>query len=168
MINSILRFGLIFILLILAQVIVFNNIQFSGYVNPYIYVMFILLLPVEIPSWLLLIISLLTGLIIDSFTGSPGMHSSASVLAGFVRPYVLRLVSPRDGYEPGSNPSMLVYGFKWFFIYSASVVLVHHIALFYLEVFRFAEFFRTMLRALLSSLFSLIFILLIEYYRRGK
>jgi rod shape-determining protein MreD len=168
MINSILRFGLIFILLILLQVIVFNNIQFSGYINPYVYIMFILLLPVEIPSWLLLIISFLTGLIIDLFSGSPGMHTSASVLAGFVRPYVLRLVSPRDGYEAGSNPSMMIYGFKWFFIYSLSVVLVHHIALFYLEVFRFAEFFRTMLRVLLSTLFSMTFILLIEYYRRGK
>ena len=53
MINSILRFGLIFILLILLQVLFFNNIQFSGYVNPYVYIMFILLLPVEIPSWLI-------------------------------------------------------------------------------------------------------------------
>ena len=114
MINSILRFGLIFILLILLQVLLFNNIQFSGYVNPYVYIMFILLLPVEIPAWFLLILSFLTGLIIDFFSGSPGMHTSATVLAGFVRPYILRIISPRDGYEAGSDPSMLTYGFKWF------------------------------------------------------
>jgi hypothetical protein len=96
------------------------------------------------------------------------MHTSATVLAGFVRPYVLRIVSPRDGYESGSDPSMLNYGFRWFFFYALLVVLVHHTALFYLEVFRFAEFFRTMLRVLLSSIFSLTFILLIEFYRRGK
>jgi rod shape-determining protein MreD len=168
MINSILRFGLIFILLILLQVLLFNNIQFSGYVNPYVYIMFILLLPIDVPSWLLLILSFVTGLIIDFFSGSPGMHTSATVLAGFVRPYVLRIVSPRDGYESGSDPSMLNYGFRWFFFYALLVVLVHHTALFYLEVFRFAEFFRTMLRVLLSSIFSLTFILLIEFYRRGK
>jgi len=168
MINSILRFGLIFILLILLQLLLFNNIQFSGYVNPYVYIMFILLLPIDIPSWLLLILSFVTGLIIDFFSGSPGMHTSATVLAGFVRPYVLRIVSPRDGYESGSDPSMLNYGFRWFFFYAMLVVLVHHTALFYLEVFRFAEFFRTMLRVLLSSIFSLTFILLIEFYRRGK
>jgi rod shape-determining protein MreD len=168
MINSILRFGLIFILLILLQVLLFNNIQFSGYVNPYVYIMFILLLPVEIPSWLLLLLSFGTGLTIDFFSGSPGMHTSATVLAGFVRPYVLRLVSPRDGYESGSDPSMMAYGFRWFFIYSLLVVLVHHTTLFYIEVFRFADFFRTMLRVLLSSLFSMGFILLIEFYRRGK
>ncbi len=168
MINSILRFGLIFILLILSQVLLFSNIQFSGYINPYVYVMFILLLPIEIPSWLLLILSFTIGLIMDFFSGSPGMHSSASLLAGFVRPYVLRIVSPRDGYEPNSDPSMVTYGLRWFFIYTMLIVLVHHTALFYLEVFRFTDFFRTMLRVLLSSFFTIVFIILIEFYRRGK
>ncbi len=168
MINSILRFGLIFILLILLQVLLFNNIQFSGYVNPYVYVLFILLLPVEIQPWLLLLLSFVTGLIMDFFSGTPGMHASATVLTGFIRPYVLRIISPKDGYEPRSAPSMLTYGFRWFLTYTLLIVLVHHTALFYLEVFRFADFFRTMLRVLLSSLFSVTFILLIEYYRRGK
>jgi rod shape-determining protein MreD len=168
MINSILRFGLIFILLILSQVLLFSNIQFSGYINPYVYVMFILLLPIEIPSWLLLILSFILGLVMDFFSGSPGMHSSASLMAGFVRPYVLRIVSPRDGYEPNSDPSMITYGLRWFLIYTSLIVLVHHTALFYLEVFRFADFFRTFLRVLLSSFFTIVFIVLIEFYRKGK
>jgi len=168
MINSVLRFGLIFILLILLQVLLFNNIQFSGYVNPYVYIMFILLLPVEIPAWLLLLLSFMTGIILDLFSGSPGMHSSATVLAGFIRPYILRIISPRDGYEARSEPSMLNYGLRWFLTYTALIVLIHHTALFYLEVFRFADFFRTMLRVLLSSIFTIAFILLIEFYRRGR
>jgi len=168
MINSIFRFGLIFILLILLQVLLFNNIQFSGYVNPYVYILFILLLPIEIPAWLLLLLSFATGLIIDFFSGSPGMHTFATVFAGFVRPYVLRVISPSDGYESGPDPSMLVYGFRWFLSYTLLIVLVHHTTLFYLEVFRFADFFRTLLRVLLSTLFSMTFILLIEFYRRGK
>jgi rod shape-determining protein MreD len=168
MINSILRFGLIFILMILLQVLLFNNIQFSGYVNPYVYIMFILLLPIDIPSWLLLLLSFATGLIIDFFSGSPGMHTFATVLAGFVRPYVLRIVSPRDGYESGSDPAMIIYGFRWFLAYSLLIVLIHHFVLFYIEVFRFADFFRTMLRVILSTVFSMTFILLIEYYRKGK
>jgi rod shape-determining protein MreD len=130
--------------------------------------MFILLLPVEIASWLLLLLAFFTGMIVDFFSGSPGMHSFATVLAGFVRPYVLRIISPRDGYEAGSSPSMLTYGFRWFFIYTLLMVLIHHTALFYIEVFRFTDFFSTMLRVLLSSLFSIIFIMLFEYYRRGR
>ena len=168
MINSILRFGLIFILLILLQVLLFNNIQFSGYVNPYVYILFILLLPIDIPAWQLLLLSFGTGLIIDFYSGSPGMHSSATVLAGFVRPYVLRIVAPRDGYESGTDPSMMIYGFRWFLSYALLMVLIHHMALFYIEVFRFAGFFRTLFRVILSTLFSMTFILLIEYYRRGK
>ena len=168
MINRILRFSLIFILLLLLQVLLFNNIQFSGYVNPYIYIMFILLLPFEIPAWLLLIISFFTGLIIDLFTGTPGMHTSATVLAGFVRPFILRVISPRDGYEAGADPSMQVYGIRWFLIYTSLIILIHHTALFYLEVFRFTDFFRTLLRVMLSSLFSVTFIVLLEYIRKGK
>jgi rod shape-determining protein MreD len=168
MINSVLRFSLIFVLLVLLQVLLFNNIEFSGYVNPYIYIMFILLLPFEIPSWLLLIISFFTGLIIDFFCSSPGMHTSATVAAGFIRPYVLRLISPRDGYEAGSDPSMKIYGFTWFLLYTLIIVFIHHLVLFYIEVFRFTEFFRTLLRVLLSSFFSISFILLFEYVRRGR
>jgi rod shape-determining protein MreD len=168
MINSILRFGLIFIVLMFLQLVLFNNIQFSGYVNPYVYIMFILLLPVEIPSWLLLLLSFGTGVTMDFFSGSPGMHSSATVFAGFVRPYILRIVSPRDGYESRSEPSMFNYGVRWFVAYTVLVVLVHHTALFYLEVFRFADFFRTMLRVLLSTVFTVTFISLIEFYRRGR
>lgn len=168
MINRISRFTLIFILLFLLQVLVFNNIRFNGYINPYVYVMFILLLPVEIPSWLLLIISFVTGAIMDIFCGSPGMHTSATLLAGFVRPYALRLISPRDGYEPGADPSMFVYGLRWFLIYTSFIIFIHHTALFYLEVFRFTDFFRTMLRVIMSSIFSTTFILLLEYMRKGK
>jgi rod shape-determining protein MreD len=168
MINNIIRFGLIFILLLLLQILVFNNIQFSGYVNPYIYIMFILLLPVEIASWFLLVLAFFTGIIVDTFSGSPGMHTSATVLAGFVRPYVLKLIAPRDGYESGADPSIMIYGFKWFLIYTSIIVTVHHFALFYLEVFRFTDFFLTLFRVFLSSLFSVSFILLFEFFRKGK
>ncbi len=168
MINNLLRYSIIFVLLILLQVLLFNNIQFSGYVNPFVYLMFILILPVEIQSWLLLLISFLTGIIIDLFTGTPGMHSSATVLAGFIRPFILRINSPRDGYEAGSDPSMFMYGFRWFLVYSIPIIFIHHFALFYLEVFRFADFFNTLLRVLLSSLFTFTFILLLEYIRKGR
>jgi rod shape-determining protein MreD len=168
MINSVIRFVVIFILLILLQVLLFNNIQFSGYVNPYVYILFILLLPIDIPSWLLLLLSFLTGSVIDFFSGSPGMHTSATVLTGFVRPYILRLVAPRDGYESGSDPAMIVYGFRWYLTYSLLIVLIHHTMLFYLEVFRLTDFFRTFLRVLLSTIFSVSFILFIEFYRKGK
>jgi rod shape-determining protein MreD len=168
MINNILKFGSAFVMLILIQVLVFNNIQFSGFVNPYVYLLFILLLPLAIPSWILLLLSFATGMVIDYFLNSPGMHTAATVLAGYIRPYVLRVLSPRDGYESGPNPSISAYGIRWFFIYTSVIVIIHHTALFYLEVFRFTDFFRTLLRVILSSAFSTLFILIIEFYRKRR
>ena len=168
MINSVLKYSFFIILIILFQVLILNNIRFSGYINPYIYIMIILLLPTELPQWGLLLTAFVTGLAIDFFSGSPGMHASATVLAAFARPHILGLISPRDGYETGSSLSMANYGIKWFLLYSASVVFLHHLVLFYLEVFRFDDFFRTLLRVILSSLFTLAFIFLLEYIRKGK
>ena len=168
MINSVLRFSAIIVILILLQVLVLNNIQFSGFVNPYVYIMIVLLLPSLTPAWLVLCVSFLSGLVVDLFAGSPGMHASATLLAGFSRQYVLRLISPRDGYESGSDLSMAAYGFRWFATYTAVIVLIHHTALFFLEVFRFTDFFRTIFRILLSSFFTIGFILLIERYRKGR
>ena len=168
MINSILRFGLIFILLALVQILLFNNIQFSGYVNPYVYIMFILLLPVEIPATLTLFLSFGIGIIIDFYSGSAGMHAFASTFAGFVRPLVLRSISPRDGYSPRAQPSMVNYGFKWFLLYATIIVFVHHSALFFVETFKVMDFIRTLSRTILSALFSLTFIIIIEFYRKGR
>ena len=168
MINSIIRYFVIFILLLLMQVLLFNNINFGGYINPYVYLMFIMLLPVEIPGWILLIICFFTGLSIDFFSGTAGMNAGATVAAGFVRPYILRIISPRDGYEPGTTPSMLIYGFRWFLLYCLFMVSIHHFVLFFLDVFRFTDFLRTLFRIMLSSLFTISCILLIEYYRRGR
>jgi rod shape-determining protein MreD len=168
MINKVFRLILLFVVLIVLQVLVMNNIQFSGYINPYVYVLFILVLPFDIPAWLLLVISFGTGMIIDLFTVSPGMHASATLIAGFARPYLLRINSPADGYESGLQPSMRVYGFRWFLTYATIMVLIHHTALFYLEVFRLTDFFRTLARVIMSSFFSVLFILIIEYYRKRK
>lgn len=153
-----------FIVLVLVQILVFNNIQFSGYIVPYIYILFILLLPFETPRWLLLLAAFTLGISVDLFTQTPGMHAAASVLMAFLRPWVLEMSAPRDGYEPGTYPRLYYYGFQWFLRYTVILVLAHHLVLFYVEVFRFSEFFSTLLRVLLSSLFSIILIILSQYF----
>lgn len=162
MINTILRYTGLFVLLLLIQLLLMDNIQFSGYINPYIYVLFIILLPFETPAWLVLLLSFFTGLVIDLFNGTPGMHTSASTVAGFIRPYMLRIIAPREDYEQGAMPGIKQYGLRWFLIYVSVIVLFHHFVLFYIEVFRFAAFFSTLLRVILSSLFSTGFILIIQ------
>ena len=153
-----------FIVLVLVQILIINNIQISGYIIPHFYVLFILLLPFETPRWLLLIVAFALGISVDLFSQTPGMHAAATVFMAFLRPYVLEMSSPRDGYEPGTYPRLYYYGFQWFLRYTLILVVAHHFILFYLEVFRFAEFFSTLLRVLLSSLFSIILIMLSQYF----
>jgi hypothetical protein len=125
-------------------------------------------LPVETPAALTLLLSFGIGITIDFYSGSAGMHAFASTLAGFVRPFVLRSISPRDGYGQGEQPSMVNYGVRWFLLYAAIIVFIHHTALFFIETFRVTDFFRTFFRVILSSVFSLIFITIIEFYRKER
>ena len=157
-----------FIVLILAQILIFNNIQFSGYLVPYIYVLFILLMPFETPKWMLLVSALLLGLSIDIFSDTLGMHSIATVFMAFLRPYVLNIIAPREGYEPGTFPRVSYYGLAWFIRYASILILAHHFVLFYIEIFRFGNFFITFFRVVLSTIFSTGFIVISQYfvYRR--
>ena len=100
MINLFLRNIGRFIFLVLFQVLVLDNIQLGGYLNPFMYVLFILLMPFETPGWVLLFSAFLLGGSIDLFEHTPGMHASAAVFMAFLRPAVLKLIAPREGYEP--------------------------------------------------------------------
>jgi len=152
-----------FIILVLIQVFVLNNIRINGYINPYLYVLFILLLPFEIPGWLLLFSSFILGFSIDIFVHTPGLHTTASVFMAFCRPGVIKLISGNRAIEPGLAPGVRDMGFKWFFLYSLALIFLHHLLLFYLEVFRFNEFFETLYRVALSTVATLILVFVVEY-----
>ncbi|MCJ7820248.1 MAG: rod shape-determining protein MreD [Bacteroidales bacterium] len=158
--NSIVKYSGIFVLLMLLQLLVFNNIQFSGYVNPYVYVMLIIILPLNMPSWIILIIAFMTGFTVDAFSGTMGVHTFATVLAGFMRPWIISLNITREAADPVTAPSVQNNGLRWFFTFTLLIVLVHHLALFYVEVFSFSGFFRTFLRAMVSTAFTTFFIVL--------
>lgn len=153
-----------FFLLVLLQVFIFNNIELNGYINPYVYVLFILLLPFETPAWLTLVSGFLLGLSIDIFSETLGMHTAATVFMAFMRPFVLSYFAPRDGYESGSFPRIFYYGLPWFIKYATILVLAHHLVLFYLEMFSFRDFFTTFLRVLLSTIFSSFLIVISQYF----
>jgi rod shape-determining protein MreD len=153
-----------FVVVILFQVLVMDNVLINGYMIPYIYILFILLMPFETPRWVQLLSGFALGLAMDLFSGTLGMHTAACVLAAFVRPYLLDLLASRDGYEPETYPRIHYYGFLWFLKYTALIVIIHHLALFYLEVFQLKHFFSTLLRVILSSILSTSTIVLSQYF----
>lgn len=166
--NNFLRISLRFLILILIQVLMLNNIHFLGYLNPYAYILFILLLPFETPRWVLLLSAFALGLSVDVFSNSLGLHAAASVFAAFFRPGVIRLITSRREYEPGVEPSIVDLGLQWFFMYTLFITCLHHFMLFLLEVFRFSNFFTTLWHSFVNALFTVLVIILSQYifYRK--
>jgi rod shape-determining protein MreD len=153
-----------FVLLVLVQVLVFDNIELNGYINPYIYILFIILLPFETPNWLLLVLGFMLGFSIDLFSMTPGLHAAATVVIAFLRPFILQTFAPRDGYEPGTFPRIAYYGLSWFAKYTLIMVLVHHFVLFSLEIFRLSDIILILSKTILSAIISAIFIVLSQYF----
>ncbi len=164
MIRNVIRF----VVLILLQVLVLNHIFLGGYINPYLYVLFILLLPFESPKWLLLLSGFLLGVGVDIFSDTLGLNAAACVAMAFARPFVIQSISRGTGVEYTGEPSLARQGFKWFLYYSAILILIHHAFLFYLEIFRFSEFFLTLVRVILSAAFTLGLVFIAEYIRTPR
>ncbi len=168
MLNIIARNTIGFIVLVLLQVLILNNVQFSGYINPMLYVLFLLLLPFDVSKSLLLILAFILGLAIDMFTNTMGMHAAASVFLGLMRPFILKFIEPRGGYEHEAFPSIKEFGLTWYLSYAGILVLLHHFALFFIEVFKFGEFLSTFYRVVLSTIFTLVLIVISQYLLYGN
>jgi len=156
-----------YLLLVAVQVLLLNHLNLGSYLNPSLYCYFILLLPFRTAGWLLLVISFVLGITVDLFTNTPGLNAAACVAMAFFRPYLITMLSRGTDYT-GDSPSLHSQGMQWFFYYSATLVFIHHFILFYLEIFRFQEFFNTLLRVITSSLFTMVLIFLAEYLFRRK
>ena len=152
-----------FVVLVLLQVLVINHIRLGGYVHPYIYMIFIMLLPFSTPKWQLLVFGFALGLTVDLFTGTLGLHAGATTLMAFCRPSIIKLVSGNQKFENITEPNLGQLGGIWFFRYALCMVFIHHLALFFLESFSFRLIGQVMLRILLSVPVSIFLIMMILF-----
>ncbi|HEY4798331.1 MAG TPA: rod shape-determining protein MreD, partial [Bacteroidia bacterium] len=111
-----------------------------------------------------LVLAFVLGLSVDIFSDTGGLHAAASVLMAFLRKPVLKLISPRDGYDAVQQPTIQQFGFGWFLSYTGTLVFAHHCVLFFLETFGFSEFFSTFFRAILSTFFTLMLIFISQFF----
>lgn len=164
MISELLINILRFFLLIFLQVLVLDQLEISGpvngYFNAYLYILFILMLPVNINKLLLLIISFITGLTIDLFAGTYGMHASACLVIAFIRPAFLHVIAPREGYESTIRLTMQGMGVSTFLVYAGVMTAVHHLSLLLIEAFNFLNFFDLILRVITCSVFTMVLIVM--------
>lgn len=138
----------------------------------FLYLGFLLFLPLRTPIVVQLLLSFGMGLTMDIFFNTGGLHAAAAVLLGFLRPWVLRILTPRDGYDSGDTVNVHQMGWQWFGVYLLLLVLLHHAAFFVLELGSFRHFGTTLAKILVSALFTSVALLIIQLLffpvRRGR
>ena len=150
-----------FILLLTVQIIIFNNMNFLGYVSPFPYILFIILYPVNGNKYGLLFASFFLGLILDMFSNSGGIHAAACVILAYYRPYLFRF-SFGLSYEYQTvklNDDLTPERFSFILL----SVIIHHTTLFLLEAFQISFFWDVLLRTLLSTIFTILICIIIIY-----
>ncbi len=157
-----------FIVLILVQALILNSINFLGYVNPYIYILFILLFPVNNNRSLFLVLSFILGLTLDLFLDSGGVHAVACLTIAYIRPVVLKFSfgTLYDYHSLKFNETELIKRTTYITI----LVLIHHLILFSLEIFSSNKIILMLKKSLFSSIFTIILCILITilFSRKNK
>jgi hypothetical protein len=143
--------------LILKKLVLFNT-SFC-----FLYVAFILLLPIEINNLILMVAAFLLGFSIDVFYDSLGIHAFSLVVIAYVRNYWLSAITPQGGYDAGEGPTLAVNGFQWFLVYTIPLVFLHHLVLFFVEAGGFSLFWFTMLKVIGSFFFTMSIMVVLQY-----
>ena len=157
-----------FVVLILVQVLLLNNINYNGYIDPYIYILFILLYPLNGNRGLLLIVSFLLGLSVDIFGDSGGVHAAACVVLAYIRPVLLRSIFGIS-YEFQTlklgNVSIAER-----FLYVTLMTITHHIILFSFEIFSLSLWLLILKKIIFCSIFTILLsmIILILFGRKDQ
>ena len=147
-----------FVLLLLLQVLLINNLQFLGVCHPYIYILCLLMMPITLPRWADMLIGAFVGLVVDIFCNSLGVHIAACVLLMYVRPYLIdAYVSDRERLIGDIDTQSI--GVPDFIKYIVILVLLHHTMVFCLTAWSFSHFWFTLLEIVVSSAVSIVLII---------
>lgn len=166
--RSIIINGISFVIYLFLQVLILKNSVLFGSAFCFLYIAYLLVLPVETnPLWLMFI-GFGMGLFIDMFYDSVGIHASASVAVMFIRNFWLARVTPQGGYDSGAVPSLVANGLQWFLVYTTPLVFIHLALLFFIEVGGFQYFGFTLLKTIFSTLYTMIVILIVQYLFPGE
>ncbi len=147
----IVTYSSLFLVTVLLQVFLFDNLSVSIYLNPLIYVAFIVLLPVDTAPVTVLLAGLAMGVTMDFLMGSAGINTMATLLMALLRPYILASFYSRDDLRDGGVPSPERLGHHVFLNYLIVLVAVHHAVFFSLEALSWSHIVRTVLRIVASG-----------------
>lgn len=157
-----------FVILLAFQVLFLNRIPpLHQFIVPYIYFVFILWLPFRIGRTPLLLISFATGMLADFFFITPGLHAASCVFIGFIRPFLINLLLPKEQTEWGAEePDRKTMGSFTYFIYLSIMTLSHHFYLILLEWMQFGDFVYFIGKLAGTTFVSLLLIFIIDLFNK--
>jgi len=151
--------AILFISLVLLQIIVLNNINFLGYINPFLYILFIFYYPIRKIDYNLIFLSFFLGLSIDYFLNTGGINAAATLFIAFIRIPVLKVVMGKRELDYSSlSIDKLIFGRKYTYI--LILTLIHHFIVFGLEYFKWSSFGIILQKTLLTTIFTMILVLI--------
>lgn len=153
-----------FVLYVLTQVMLLKQLVLFNSAFCFLYVAFILMLPIETNPLILMLAAFLMGFSIDIFYDSLGLHALSLVFVAYIRNYWLTTITPQGGYDAGQGPTLAVNGLQWFMVYAIPLVFIHHFILFFTEAGGFGIFWYTMLKVMTSLVFTMTIILFLQYF----
>ena len=151
-----------FVLFVFAQALIFNQLEVGFGIQAMIYPLFILLLPYSINIYLSMFVALAMGFLIDSISNTYGLHASSAVLLAYLRPFIFKLFEPRDGYENVQEFNLYEMDIVWLLYVFGSMLLIHHLWFFSLELFKFNELLFILQKVVLSVPVSMLVCILIQ------
>ena len=157
-----------FFLYVLIQVLLLRNFVLFDKAFCFLYIAYLLVLPVETGVLSLMTIGFLLGISIDIFYDSLGIHAAAGVFIMFIRNYWLNMLTPQGGYDSGTSPIIRENGLRWFSIYALPLIFLHHCVLFFTESAGFGLFGFTLSKAFFSTWFTFAVILITQYLFYNK
>lgn len=141
-----------FFVFLLIQVLILKHIDLSRFINPFLYVIFLIMLPIKMDKTMVLFIAFVTGLTIDMFYNTMGYNAAACVFMAYCRPRILTFYAPKGEYDASSKPTIQSMGLPWLISYASTMVFLHHAVLFFLEAFSFSSFFTTLAIVIVSGI----------------
>jgi len=162
--SDLLRNIIRFCLFIAVQVYVLNKIpHLHRLITPYVYFLFILWLPFYISRFWLMVIAFLTGLSLDYFTMTPGLHAAACVLIAYIRPFVINILTPKDPSEFNyREPSPRAMGWTPYAVYILILTILHHTYLVFLEWLQFGSILDLIIKVIGTTGVSMLLIFIVE------
>ena len=162
--SNILKHIFRFVIFILIQVYVLNKIpHLHRFIVPYLYYLPLLWLPFSVSRNWLLIIGFITGLTLDYFMMTPGLHAAACLLVAYVRPFVINILTPKDSSEFNyREPSPLAIQWKPYAIYVFVLTLLHHGYMVFLEWLDFGSFLDFIIKVIATTGISMVLIFTVE------